>query len=63
MLINVYGGKDNTVRITADLVGVQLVFRGKDTYRVTVYTSGYKVGETRERRSFREWVNWFRSLR
>ena len=62
MLINVYGGNDDAVRIAADIAGANLFFRWEETYRVTVYVDGYKVGETRKHMTSREWVNWLRSL-
>ena len=62
MLINVYGENDVTLWPAADLVGAELCFRGGDTYRVTVYRGGYQIGETCEKRYFREWVKWLRSL-
>lgn len=42
MLINVHGGNPS--------------FRGEETYRVTVYVDGHKVGETHRHRSSREWA-------
>lgn len=62
MIINVYSSHDSELQAAARLVGANLLFRGENTYRVTVYADGYKVGETREHMSFREWVNWLRSL-
>lgn len=46
MLINAYGGVEDALWVAADLVGADLVFRGEENYRVTVYVGGYKVGET-----------------
>lgn len=62
MLINVYGSKETSLWLAADIVDANLFFRGEETYRVTVYVDGYKVGETRRHRSSREWVRWLRSL-
>ena len=62
MLINVYGETESSLWSAADIVGANLFFRGEDGYRVTVYVDGYKVGETREHRSSREWVKWLRDL-
>jgi len=62
MLINAYGGLESSLWPAADIVGANLCFRGENEYRVTVYVDGYKVGETREHRSSREWVRWLRSL-
>lgn len=62
MLINAYGDQESSLWAAADIVGADLVFRGGETYRVTVYVAGYIVGETREHMNSREWVNWLRSL-
>lgn len=62
MLINAYGGVEGALQTAADLVGADSVFRGEETYRVTVYVGGYNVGETRRHMSSREWVRWLRSL-
>lgn len=62
MLINAYGEKESTLWPAAGIVGASLCFRGESEYRVTVYVDGYKVGETREHKSSREWVRWLRSL-
>ena len=62
MLIDVYGEHDTTLWAAADLVGAELVFRDGEDYKVAVYQDGYLIGETREKQSSREWLNWFRSL-
>lgn len=62
MLINAHGDHELSLWSAADIVGADLYFRGGDTYLVTVYVGGYKVGETRKHRSSREWVEWIRSL-
>lgn len=46
MLTNAYGGVEDALWTVAGLVGADLVFRGEESYRVTVYVGGYKVGET-----------------
>lgn len=62
MLINAYGEKESPLWLAASIVGANLCFRGENEYRVTVYVDGYKVGETREHKSSREWVRWLKSL-
>ena len=56
MLINAYGGVEDALWTAADLVGADLIFRGEENYRVTVYAGGYRVGETCRHMSSREWV-------
>lgn len=63
MLVNVYGEDDSALLPAVYLLGIELIFRGGDTYRVTVYRDGYRVGDTCEKRDSREWVKWLRSLR
>jgi len=62
MLINAYGGVEDALWAAAELVGADLVFRGEESYRVTVYVGGYKMGETCQHMSSREWVRWLRCL-
>lgn len=45
MFIDAYGGVEDALWTAADLVGADLVFSGEESYRVTVYVGGYKVGE------------------
>lgn len=63
MLVNVYGEDDSALLPAVYLLGIELIFIEGGTYRVTVYKDGYKVGDTCEKRSSREWVKWLRSLR
>ena len=63
MLINAYGDHETSLHVAASIIGADLVFRGGETYRVTVYVGGYNVGETREHKSSREWVRWLRNFR
>lgn len=62
MLVDVYGEYDAALLPAVYLLGIELMFRGGDTYRVTVYRGGYQIGETCEKRDSREWVKWLRSL-
>lgn len=62
MLINVYGERDTTLWTAADVLGAQLIFRGGDTYRVSVYRNGYQIGDTCEKRNCHEWFEWLRKL-
>jgi hypothetical protein len=62
MLINVYGDEEIPLWSAADVIGANLFFRGGDEYRVTVHMAGYEVGETREHRDSRGWLDWLRSL-
>lgn len=63
MLVDVYGEPDTALCPAIYLLGIELIFRGGDTYRVVVYKDGYKIGDTCERRDSREWVEWLRGLR
>lgn len=46
MPINAYWGVEDALWAAADLVGADLAFSGEESYGVTVFVGGYKVGET-----------------